>query len=312
MSTDESAPAPAPHDRREALREKAQQVHVRQSRARVARGAALTVGATAAVAAIVACVVWAVSSSASRPQLSPENLSGDGFPVASISGAAGAADMQAAEADEGAGTGDEAAPTPEASATPTTGQVEIHVYVDYLSPGAREWQLANATQLTSWVNQGAATLTYHPVSMLTAKSNGTKYSLRAAAASACVATHAPETFYAYNNELLIRQPEVDSDGMTDVELADLAQASGVADPKTVRACIENGDYVSWARKATERAVAGIDGTDDLKLTGTPMVLVNGQAYVGSLTDPAEFSQFVLTTASGAFYKAQTPTPTPTP
>ena len=46
------------------------------------------------------------------------------------------------------------------------------------------------------------------------------------------------------------------------------------------------------------------------------VLVNGQPYVGALDDPAEFSQFVSTTASGAFYKQQleeaTPTPTVTP
>jgi hypothetical protein len=62
-------------------------------------------------------------------------------------------------------------------------------------------------------------------------------------------------------------------------------------------------------------VGGIPDADGLALTGTPMIVVNGQAYVGALDDPAEFSQFVLTSASDAFYKAQeteTPTPTPTP
>ena len=64
--------------------------------------------------------------------------------------------------------------------------------------------------------------------------------------------------------------------------------------------------------ATERAVAGIPDTNGLSLTGTPMVLVNGKQYIGDLSDPAEFSQFVLTTASDAYYKsAPTPTPTPT-
>ena len=43
-----------------------------------------------------------------------------------------------------------------------------------------------------------------------------------------------------------------------------------------------------------------------------MVLVNGQAYQGEMTDPAEFSQFVLTSASGKSAKNQPPTPTPTP
>jgi hypothetical protein len=39
-----------------------------------------------------------------------------------------------------------------------------------------------------------------------------------------------------------------------------------------------------------------------------MIVVNGEAYVGSLKDPAEFSQFVLTVASDT---DATPTPTPT-
>jgi hypothetical protein len=46
-----------------------------------------------------------------------------------------------------------------------------------------------------------------------------------------------------------------------------------------------------------------------------MIVVNGQAYVGALDDPAEFSQFVMTSASDAFYKSQetaSPTPGPTP
>ena len=149
-------------------------------------------------------------------------------------------------------------------------------------------------QLTSWVNQGAATLTYHPVSLLTAKSNGTKYSLRAAGAAACVATYSPDTFFAFNNELLVRQPDVDSDGFSDTELADLAIASGADAPKRVRACIEEAAFVTWVKEATERAVGGIPDADGLALTGTPMIVVNGQAYVGALDDPAEFSQFVLT------------------
>jgi hypothetical protein len=81
------------------------------------------------------------------------------------------------------------------------------------------------------VSDGAATLTYHPVSMLTAKSNGTKYSLRAASAAACVATLDPSKFFSFNNDLLTRQPAVDSDGFSDKELADIAQANGSDDPK---------------------------------------------------------------------------------
>ncbi len=312
MSTDDSddtTTAPSARERRAAVREKAKQVHVKQSRARVARHTALYISIAAVVAVIAVVITLTVSSSMNQPQLSPANVTQDGFLVADVSGAVvqgtSAEDVDAAAATP---TPTVAAETPQP--TPTTQPVvDIRVYVDYLSTGARDWQLANAPQLTSWVNEGAVTLTYYPVAMLTSKSNGTKYSLRAASAAACVATHSPATFFAFNNDLLSRQPEVDADGLSNAELADLAQATGAESPKVVRSCIEDAAFAPWAKAATERAVEGIPDTDDISLTGTPMILVNGVPYIGALDDAKEFSQFVLTSASDAFYKA-TPTPTP--
>ncbi len=297
-------------DRREAVREKAQQVHTRQSRLRLARRSGLGLLAVGAVAAVAVTVTWTVSSSGSRPQLSPANATSDGFVVADVvNGAVAVEPVPEADAatDEAAAVEASPAPTP---APTTAAPVDIRVYVDYLSEGAREWQAANSQQLTSWVDDGAVTLTYHPVAMLTAKSNGTKYSLRAAGAAACVATYSPDSFFAFNNELLVRQPEIDTDGLTDEELATMAQATGADATKTVRECITEGSYAAWAKAATERAVASIPDTDDLSLTRTPMILVNGTPYIGDLTDPAEFSQFVLTSSSEAYYKSA-PTPTPT-
>lgn len=307
MSTDDSRPELASIDRREAVREKAQQVRVQQSRARLARRSALVAGVVVAGVAVTAVVAWTISATAGRPQLEPLNATADGFAISSVAGVVGG--------DTEAQVGVDTSPTPvaEDTETPTptpdatadaVPPVEIRVYVDYLSPGAREWQLANVQQLSAWVEQGAATLTYHPVSMMAAKSNGTKYSLRAAGAAACMATYSPDDFFNFNNELLSRQPAVDSDGYTDAELADLAIASGADDPKRVRTCIESGDFSTWVKDATERAVTDIPETDGLALTGIPMVLVNGQAYVGALGDPAEFSQFVMTSASDAFYRSQ--------
>ncbi len=314
MSSDDSSNA-ATSERRDAVREKAQQVKARQSRARIIRRVSLAVVAIAVVVAAAMVVTWTVSSSASRPVMSPANVVDDGFMVTGVTGVG----LAGAEADPGEGEALAATPTaepapeeqPTPSATPAdTAAVDIRVYVDYLSTGSRDFQLANVEQLSEWVSEGAATLSYYPVAMLTAKSNGTKYSLRAAAAAACVAQNSPDYFFAYNNALLSEQPDVESDGYTDTELADLAIASGVDGPKVVRSCIEKQSYVSWARTATERALKELPGTDGVSLTGTPMVLVNGTQYVGALDDPKEFAQFVLTVASDAYYKA-TPTPTPT-
>ncbi|MCH6230108.1 DsbA family protein [Microbacterium sp. CFH 31415] len=315
MSSDESSNAAAPSERRDAVREKAQQVQARQSRARLIRVATVSAVAIAVVAVAAIVVTWAVSSAASKPMLSPQNVSNGGFVVTGVTGAGLTTDDQnKAGTIEGTAT---PTPTPTATPTPTPTPTErpaadIRVYVDYLSSGSRDFQLANVQQLSKWVSEDAATLTYYPVAMLTSKSNGTKYSLRAAGAAACVATHSPDYFFAFNNTLLTQQPEVDSDGYTDSELAAMAIASGADGAKVVRACIEDQDFTSWAKTATERALGGLPGTDGLALTGTPMVLVNGMPYVGALNDPKEFAQFVLTVASDAAEETPTPTPTPTP
>ena len=316
MSSDES-PNAAPRERRDAVREKAQQVKARQSRARLIRSASLAAVAVAFVAVIAVVVTWTVSSSASKPTMSPGNDVDGGFMVTGVTGLGIASDASGAD---GQVQGDATptptpttpAPTPTPTASPTeTPAVDIHVYVDYLSTGSRDFQLANMTQLSDWVGEGAATLTYHPVAMLTAKSNGTKYSLRAAGAAACVAQNSPDYFFAFNDALLREQPDLDSDGYSDSELAALAIATGVDGSKVVRSCIEEQAYTSWAKTETERALKELPGTDGIALTTTPMVMVNGTQYVGALDDPKEFAQFVLTVASDAYFKA-TPTPTSTP
>lgn len=264
----------------------------------------IAVIAVVVVGGIGTAVTWAVTSSMSEPTLSPAGMDDDGVVVREIT--TDASSEETSSTPEPTEAPSEAEPTPE----PTVASaVDIHIYVDYLSPGAGEFERANARQLSSWISEGAVTVAYHPVSMLTANSNGTKYSLRAAAAAACVATHAQDKFYAFNHDLLINQPEIDSDGRSDVELADLAVAVGVDNAKVVRSCIEDQDFVSWAKEATARALEGpLPGSDELALTSAPMVVVNGQAYVGALDDPAEFSQFVLTVASDT---ELTPTPAPT-
>lgn len=317
MSTDDPSHVPADRDRRNAVREKAQQVQAQQSRHRFMRRAAIAVAVVAVVAAAAVVVTWVVGSAVSKPLVSPSNVSGDGIAITDVSGVAmsgGPTGVDATPTPTPTAEPADADPdeTPEPTATPETTSVDIRVYVDYLSEGSKSFQLANVQQLTTWIGEDAASLTYYPVAMLTSKSNGTKYSLRAAAAAACVATYSHASFFAFNHALLIQQPDIDSDGLTDRELADLAIASGSESPKTVRACIEDGKYATWAKSATERALKGLPDTDGIALTGTPTILVNGKPYVGALDDPAEFAQFVLTIASDAYYQTPSPTPTPTP
>ncbi|MDQ1076262.1 MULTISPECIES: thioredoxin domain-containing protein [Microbacterium] len=313
MSNDQTPNVPAERDRREAVREKAQQVKARQARLRVLRRSLIGVGAAAVVAVGAVAVTYAVSSNGSRPQALPAAATDDGFLVSSATGVPDPLAPQAVDGDAStlaAGATPEPATTPTPAPTSTAAPVDIRVYVDYLSTEAREFQVANAEQLSKWVDEDAAKLTYYPVAMLTSKSNGTKYSLRAAGASACVATHASDRFFAFNHELLTNQPAVDSEGYSDQQLADMAQGAGVSDVATVRSCIEDETYTGWAKAATDRAIKGLPDTKGLALTTLPTVLVNGTPYVGHMDDPKEFAQFVLTIDSNAYYSTATPTPTP--
>ncbi|MGF3056865.1 DsbA family protein [Microbacterium sp. YY-01] len=319
MSHDTTPNSPAPRMSREAVRAKAQQVSAQQKRARLMRRMLIGAVVLLVVAGAGTAVAMTVTSSVTKPTLSPSNMDGDGVAVReAVTLSSSSADLpDAAEADaEGEpeaaaeATDDEDA---EAEVEQAAGVVDIHIYVDYLSPGAGEFERANARQLGSWIEQGAANVVYHPVALLTASSNGTKYSARAAGAAACVATYSPDQFYVYNHELLVKQPDIDSDGKTDQDLADLAVAVGIDDVKKVRTCIQERDYTSWAKDATARALEGpLPGSEELTLNGAPMIVINGQAYVGSLSDPTEFAQFVMSVASDAYYSTPDATATPTP
>ena len=302
MSTDENPQVPARRESREAVREKAALVQAKQRRGRIARTSVISVVVVAIVAAAGVAVAWSFVSQGSQPELAPAGMQDDGVVVTSVSSAA----LAAVGADAGASP----APATDSSAT-TTAPVEVSIYVDYLSSDSADFETANAKQIAEWVAQGAAHVSYHPVALLTAKSNGTKYSLRAAAAAACVATHEPAIFVTFNHELLAQKPAADTDGLSDKQLADIAQAAGATDPQTVRTCIEQGSFKPWVQDATTRALSTNVGTTGSPING-PTVLVNGTPYVGALDSAKEFAQFVLTIASDAYFKSATPSPTPAP
>lgn len=308
MSSDETPNVPARRDRREAVREKAAAVQLRQRRGRIAR---IVVGGVVVAGLVVGAgvaVAWTLADSASAPQLSPA-VQDDGVMVTDIPASVLSSFSVAAGA-ESAPEQTEASAAPETPApTAAPEPLQIEVYVDYLSQASADFQLANAKQLSEWVSEGAATISYHPVALLTGKSNGTKYSLRAAGAAACVATYAPQNFFLFNHKLLEQRPDLDTDGLSDTDLATLVRALGIGSVEQVDRCITNGSFVPWVQKATARALAEPLEGSDAALTG-PTVLVNGKQYVGELADAKEFAQFVLTLSSNAYYSTPTPTPTP--
>ncbi|MCD2499321.1 MULTISPECIES: thioredoxin domain-containing protein [Microbacterium] len=293
-------------EQRQAVRAKAQRVQAAQKRWRVVRVSVLAVLALAVVAAIIVAVTLVVSSAATKPAPVPANVVDDGVQIGA----------SAVNLPSSAGNGTltpTSAPSASATATsaPTAAPVSVVVYSDFLDAKAATFQTANARQLAQLVSDGAITLSYHPLATLAHKSNGTKYSLRAAGAAACVASYAPDLFFAYSYELMLKQPGIDADGPTDDDLADLAIALGIPNQDGLRTCITNATYQPWVKTVTERAVEGpLPGTK-ATIGELPLVLINGVPYVGSLDQPAELLQAVMAAESKAYFETASPSPSAT-
>lgn len=302
MSSEEPTPVTTSTATRQAVRDKAIQVQQQQKRKRRLRILTFSLIGALVIGGGIVGIVAAVQSNQLKPSAEPSNMVNDGFEITSVSGVMTNSDGS---------TQSSATPSTEESSAIAVEPVAIDIYVDYLSPSARDFQNANGTQLASWVRDGSVKLSYYPVATLAGKSNGTKYSLRAAAAATCVSTHSPKSFLAYHTALLSQQPNQDSDGPSDQQLADLAQVSGVEMPNTVRSCIEEGDYLSWVKDATDRALSSIPANHTIALTAVPTVIIDGEEYTGSLTNSTEFSQYVMKVASDKYYRS-TSSPSPVP
>ncbi|MDJ0377032.1 thioredoxin domain-containing protein [Cryobacterium sp. PH31-L1] len=293
--------SPSKNRRRDAARVKAKQLRVSQKKKDRRNKLFLQGGIAIAAVAIVALVSVIIVNSIKPAGPGPKNMASDGAFIG-----------------EGMVTALTPALQPDAnlraSEPDTSGAVaNIRIYVDYLCPLCGDFEDANNEQIANWVDSGAATVEIHPVAILTSKSAGTKYSLRAANAAACVANYSPNDFFAFSSALFVDQPEETSPGRSNDEIKAIVKDSGVSTAvSNINSCIDDGTYESWVKAATNRALDGPIPNSSIKaITSAPTVLVNGKPYTGSIEDPKEFASFVQV-ALGETYSTSTPTPEPTP
>ena len=286
---------------RDEARERAKELrelHRKKDRRRklIVRGS--VVGGILAILIVISFVLLALNSPGGR---GPLNMQSDGIKIGEeyIAERTGAL---AAGAD----------PTP--SAENPADVIDIQLYVDYLCAKCGQFEENNGDSIRAWLESGAATIEIHPIAVLTTKSAGTQYSLRAANAAACVAELSPDSFFDFHDALLTDQPEEGSVGLSDDELVARATAAGVSNLTAVEQCIDDGRFRSWVRAATARAISGpLPGTEVEAVVSTPTILVNGDQFNYTAGfDANEFRQFVLRAAGEEFTQNATPTPTPTP
>ncbi|MEO6532297.1 MAG: thioredoxin domain-containing protein [Pseudolysinimonas sp.] len=298
------SPVGAPRGRsevRESARERARELrelHKKQDRNRRRVVMLSVVGGVLVIVAVIALVILNFGQPGGR---GPLNMLSDGIKI---------------------GTGYKAVQTPAIpagsqpvpSATNSSAVIDIKLYVDYLCPNCGTFEKKNGDQLRAWVESGAATVEIHPIAVLTTKSAGTQYSLRAANAAACVAEFSPDHFFDFNEAMFVNQPKEGTAGLTDQQIAARATKAGVTSMSLVTKCIQDHRFRGWVQAATTRALNGpIPGAKVKKIAVTPTIIVNGTQFTYTTAfDPNEFAQFVLQVAGDTFTKNPSPTPTPTP
>lgn len=274
---------PTKAQRREAARAQALEIKKKQEAADK-RARTITMSVLGVVlAALIGIVVWLflrdnannaaeqvdTNLPLSQVETVPGTASDDGGIVVSADRAAG-------------GTIDDSVPT-------------VGIFFDYMCPICGQFETANKDALEGFLADGTANVVLYPVSILDRVSQGTAYSTRAASAAAWVADRAPAKFLDFHEALFANEPEENTAGHTNAELADLARTAGV--PSDVAAGIESGEarrtFGQWVTSATASAT----GNEALKNPqsggfGTPTITINGERWDGNWTVPGTLEQAV--------------------
>ena len=239
-------PRPSRNERREAAREKARLLREEQKKRERRNKILIQGGIIVAVVAIAALVGTLIFQSVKPAGPVPQNMASDGIVLTA--------------GEDGASWPSRPPRSPRARRpTPTvpdeSGEVaNILMYIDYLCPFCGQFEATNSESMRTMVESGAATLEMHPIAILTNKSAGTQYSLRAANAAACVADSSPDSFFDFNAILFENQPEEGSAGLTErrAEVARRRRPASAA--STVEKCIDDVQFKSWVQDATNRAL----------------------------------------------------------
>ncbi len=292
-------PRPTKNEKREAAREKARQLREEQARKDKRRRLIWQLSAIVGVVAIAAGLFFgyqAYQKSQLSASAGPANMLSDGL-VVTAKGPVLTAAIPAGG-------------SPVATKQDTSSNaVNIVIYYDYLCPYCGEFEAANNAYIQQLVQNGA-TLEMHPIAILTDKSQGTRYSERAANAFACVAANDPNVAVAFSSLLFANQPEEGTSGLSDSQLKNFVTQAGSTNAQVIGTCIDNQTYKNWVQSATNRALNNTSLRDSQGNFGTPRVLINGNLFSGSPSDANEFKAFVVQATSETSSTAS-PTPTPT-
>jgi protein-disulfide isomerase len=291
--------------RREQAREIARLEREERQKSQRRNSILIRVGATVAIVGVLAAVGWGIWAGTRPAGPGPANMASDGIVLQGGDGGITAVETAGVAADG----------TPVATDTADYDEpVRIVTYIDFGCPFCAQFETTNSAQIHELIEQGYATLEVHPINLLSNQFLGSRYSARSANAAACVAQYQPDSFLDVSDAFFAQQPAEDSEGLDNAQILTLLDGAGVSSDEITN-CVNSESFKGWVDAATERALLGpLPNTEEVSVSGTPFILVNGVRYTGALDDPSVFAAFVAQNADfeSTDDTGATPTPTPTP
>ena len=160
-----------------------------------------------------------------------------------------------------------------------SGEQTLDTYIDFMCPICNQFESTFGDEILDLVNDGTITLNIHPIAILDSRSQGTKFSTRAANAMYCVAEADPDAAVPFMQAVFKNQPAENSTGLTDDQILEIAKSVGV---EGIDSCVTDGTYKKFVTSMTEKTPIA-PGSSGI---GTPTVAVNGETIANS-TIPAK-------------------------
>jgi protein-disulfide isomerase len=279
---------PTKNQKRQEAREKARAMRERQSkkskRNKILIQSSLAVALISAIAVVTGLII-------STPQTSgfgPLNMQSDGIKIG-----------QGFKAVRTPALAPDALPTP---SEPNPDNVRaINIFIDYSCPACASFESQYGPLFRTLLENGAATVEYHPLSFRDAATAGTKYATEAANSAACVAEYAPDSFFEYNEILLANQPAAPEEFRPAINrLPELVEQAGAPNVPEITRCIKGKTFKNWVAQAYKRAMTTgpvpVLNSEVPLITGTPAVMVDGKLYRQEMH--GDFATFLLSFENG--------------
>ena len=149
------------------------------------------------------------------------------------------------------------------------GPAKVEIYADFLCPNCKQFQADLGPTIEQLVAAKKITVEYRPIAILDQASQGTRYSTRAAAASAAASDGG--RFHEFVKALYAAQPDENTPGLDQARLIAIGRSVGLGDDFVQK--VEDRTYEGWVTRAT-------DAASERGVTGTPTAYIAGQQFKG--------------------------------